>query len=132
MKPNPDILPLLPCPFCGKHAEIHDSRDAGGPVYFWASCESCCAQGAPQVSPEDAAFAWNERKTACRVPLLAADRYRRATDSAFRCAACVHFRDGGPYRRLCKIHTYGPGIEYCVTRNAVCDKFAPNRKETRQ
>ena len=125
MKPNPDILPLLPCPFCGKGAEIRDNRDAGGPVYFWTECLFCGATGSSQVTPEEAAFAWNERKTACRVPALGRDRYRRATDSAFRCATCAHFQDGGPYRRLCLIHKYGHGIAYCVTRNAVCDKFTP-------
>ena len=124
MKPNPDILPLLPCPFCGHDAEFIPTRE-GGVGLVWVICQSCHATGAPMKTEEDAAFAWNERKTACRVPILAADRYRRATDSKFRCAECAHFHDGGPYRRLCKIHRYGPGLPYCVTRNAVCDKFIP-------
>ena len=83
----------LPCPFCGKHAEIRDSRDAGGPVYFWASCESCGAQGSPCVTEDEAVSAWNRRpreeELARRLEAAheVADEFKRTLNKALDIAA---------------------------------------------
>ncbi len=60
-----------------------------------------------------------------RLGKLAADNYHRTDSPDACCKMCEHFVDNGPYRRMCRIHTYGPNeLMHNVTRNAVCDKFS--------
>lgn len=54
---------LLPCPFCGGEATIHDAGDSGGPSYWSVQCGLCPAMLDKYYADgsEEATAAWNRR-----------------------------------------------------------------------
>jgi Lar family restriction alleviation protein len=59
---RPDVIVLLPCPFCGNRVEVEVARDARWVTgHFYVACGECGARAGKRDDHAGAIEAWQRR-----------------------------------------------------------------------